>query len=92
MSVQALRTMYARSWRETVTGARGFAKFKNKTHSGLKKRIKITGTGKMKHKRCFNHHNAEHFSGAKTMAMGKDKLIHKSFRKLIRKGLPNGLY
>mmetsp|Transcript_47208 Transcript_47208/g.78254 ORF Transcript_47208/g.78254 Transcript_47208/m.78254 type:complete len:92 (+) Transcript_47208:77-352(+) len=69
---------------------RGFAKFKQKSHSGYKKRIKISKYGNFKHKKCFAHHNAEHLSGAKTLSLGKCKMIHKSARVLIKKGLPHG--
>jgi len=33
---------------------------KNKTHSGAKKRIKITGTGKLRAQRAGLRHNFEH--------------------------------
>ena len=32
---------------------------KNKTHSGLKKRIKVTGTGKLKRGRAYKNHLAQ---------------------------------
>ncbi|MHB1344257.1 MAG: 50S ribosomal protein L35 [Thermoleophilia bacterium] len=31
-------------------------KSKNKTHSGMKKRVKVTGTGKLMHRRAFSSH------------------------------------
>jgi large subunit ribosomal protein L35 len=33
---------------------------KNKTHSGAKKRIKVTGTGKLRAQRAGLRHNFEH--------------------------------
>jgi large subunit ribosomal protein L35 len=39
---------------------------KNKTHSGAKKRIKITGTGKLRSQRAGMRHNFEHKSSTLT--------------------------
>ena len=33
---------------------------KNKTHSGAKKRIRVTGTGKLRFQRAGKRHNFEH--------------------------------
>lgn len=33
---------------------------KQKTHSGAKKRFKVTGTGKLLHERSNHYHQAEH--------------------------------
>jgi large subunit ribosomal protein L35 len=39
---------------------------KNKTHSGAKKRIKVTGTGKLRAQRAGMRHNFEHKSSTLT--------------------------
>ena len=39
---------------------------KNKTHSGAKKRVKITGTGKLRAQRAGMRHNFEHKSSRLT--------------------------
>ena len=35
---------------------------KNKTHSGMKKRVKVTGTGKLRFEGAGMRHNLEHKS------------------------------
>ncbi len=39
---------------------------KNKTHSGIKKRVKITGSGKLRSQRAGMRHNLEHKSSKLT--------------------------
>jgi large subunit ribosomal protein L35 len=39
---------------------------KNKTHSGTKKRVKVTGTGKLTHEQGGKRHNFEHKSSRVT--------------------------
>jgi large subunit ribosomal protein L35 len=39
---------------------------KNKTHSGIKKRVRITGTGKLRSQRAGLRHNFEHKSSKLT--------------------------
>ena len=39
---------------------------KNKTHSGAKKRFRVTGTGKIMHERTHNTHLFEHKSSRRT--------------------------
>jgi large subunit ribosomal protein L35 len=39
---------------------------KNKTHSGAKKRIKVTGSGKLRAQRAGMRHNLEHKSSTLT--------------------------
>jgi large subunit ribosomal protein L35 len=39
---------------------------KNKTHSGIKKRVKVTGTGKLLTQRAGKRHMLEHKSSALT--------------------------
>lgn len=44
---------------------------KNKTHSGTKKRIKVTGTGKLRHDGSGKRHNLEKKTSKVTRRMGK---------------------
>jgi large subunit ribosomal protein L35 len=53
---------------------------KMKSHKGIKKRFKVTATGKVSHKRCGSSHLNSHKSGSKIR-----KLRKKSYLKL--KGL-----
>jgi large subunit ribosomal protein L35 len=50
---------------------------KMKTHKGVKKRFKVTATGKVSHKRCGSSHLNSHKSGKKIR-----KLRKKSYLKL----------
>ena len=42
---------------------------KNKTHSGMKKRVKITGSGKITHQGAGKRHNLENKSTKRTRRM-----------------------
>lgn len=42
---------------------------KNKTHSGIKKRVKVTGTGKIKHAGSGKRHHLENKSSKQTRRM-----------------------
>ena len=44
---------------------------KMKTHSGTKKRIKVTGTGKLRHDGSGKRHNLEKKTSKMTRRMGK---------------------
>jgi large subunit ribosomal protein L35 len=44
---------------------------KLKTHKGMKKRFKITATGKVLHKRCGSSHLMSHKSGKRVRRMRK---------------------
>ena len=50
---------------------------KLKTHKGIKKRFKVSATGKVSHKRCGSSHLNSHKSGGKIR-----KLRKKSFLKI----------
>ena len=45
---------------------------KQKTHSGAKKRFKITGSGKLKKQQANMRHNLEHKSPKRKRAFSKD--------------------
>ena len=42
---------------------------KNKTHSGIKKRVKVTGTGKIMHQGSGKRHNLENKSSKRVRQM-----------------------
>lgn len=87
----ATRVPKARLLPRVPSLSRGFAKYKMKSHSGYKKRIKITGRGKYRHVKCFGHHKNERLGGAKSLAQRGFVPLHKSATKRIRKCLPTGL-
>jgi large subunit ribosomal protein L35 len=58
---------------------------KQKTHSGAKKRFKITGSGKVKKQQAGLRHNLEVKSGGKKRALGMDSIVAKADAKGIKK-------
>lgn len=48
---------------------------KQKTHKGLKKRVKITGTGKVKRPKCNGSHLMSGTTSKKKREMGKSALV-----------------
>ena len=62
---------------------------KMKTHSGAKKRFKVTGNGQLKHKRAGKGHLNEHKSSTRTRRLGSPELVSapdaKKMRKLLGK-------
>lgn len=58
---------------------------KNKTHSGAKKRFKITGTGKVLKQGSGMRHNFEHKSSRVTRRLGADVVLPTQDAKIIRK-------
>ena len=56
---------------------------KNKTHSGTKKRIRITGTGKLRAQRSGLRHNFEHKSSRVTRRLaGTTEVSHADAKRL----------
>ena len=51
---------------------------KLKTKSGAKKRFKITGTGKVKHKRAFKNHILTKKETKQKRRLGKKSLVSKA--------------
>jgi large subunit ribosomal protein L35 len=51
---------------------------KLKTKSGAKKRFKVTGTGKIKHKRAFKNHILTKKTIKQKRRLGKKALVKKS--------------
>jgi len=58
---------------------------KQKTHSGAKKRFKVTGTGKIKKQRAGMRHNLETKSGHKKRTLNLDQVIAPADAKGIKK-------
>jgi large subunit ribosomal protein L35 len=51
---------------------------KLKTKSGAKKRFKVTGTGKVKHKRAFKNHILTKKETKQKRRLGNKKLVNKA--------------
>src|SRR4051794_8497384 len=49
---------------------------KLKTHKGMKKRFKISATGKVRHKRCGSSHLMSHKSGKQVRRLRKKSSLH----------------
>lgn len=62
---------------------------KAKTHSGLKKRIKITGTGKIKRQHAYTGHLKTNKTHKQNKNLSKSGLVHKSDEKRIRPLISN---
>jgi large subunit ribosomal protein L35 len=61
---------------------------KQKSHSGMKKRVKVTGTGKFRFKRTGARHLMVRNSGANKKAKRAIITLDKSFEKTVRAMLP----
>ena len=51
---------------------------KQKTHSGAKKRFKLTGSGKLKKQQAGMRHNLEHKSSRRTRRLNQDQVLSKA--------------
>lgn len=62
---------------------------KNKTHSGAKKRFRVTGSGKIMRERAGKRHLLEHKSSRRTRRLSGDVEVaradHKEARRLLGK-------
>lgn len=58
---------------------------KQKTHSGAKKRFKVTGTGKIRKQQAGMRHNLEVKSSVQTRRLNKDKVLAPADAKNIKK-------
>jgi large subunit ribosomal protein L35 len=63
-------------------------KIKMKTHSGAKKRLFVTGTGKIRHFRSGHGHKLEHKGHARRRRLRQDTIINKVCAKEIRTLIP----
>ncbi|MBT2476487.1 50S ribosomal protein L35 [Microbacterium sp. ISL-103] len=57
---------------------------KQKTHSGAKKRFKITGSGKLKKQQAGMRHNLEHKSSRRTRRLNQDQVLSKADTKTAK--------
>ena len=57
---------------------------KNKTHSGAKKRFKVTGSGKVRARHAFTSHILEKKSPKRKRRLGNEFEIAKPDRKRVR--------
>jgi large subunit ribosomal protein L35 len=48
---------------------------KMKTHSGAKKRFRVTGTGKLMHRRANRGHNFEHKPSTRTRRLANEQVM-----------------
>ena len=58
---------------------------KQKTHSGAKKRFKVTGTGKIRKQQSGMRHNLEVKSGTRKGRLNRDKVVAPQDAKVIKK-------
>jgi large subunit ribosomal protein L35 len=58
---------------------------KMKTDSGAKKRIKITGSGKLRRRQAFRGHLMETKSSTRTRRLGRETTISPGMEKNIKK-------
>ncbi|ACQ80634.1 ribosomal protein L35 [Beutenbergia cavernae DSM 12333] len=58
---------------------------KNKTNSGAKKRFRVTGSGKIMHKRAHQTHKFEERSRSSVRRLSNDAEVSSADRKSIKK-------
>ena len=58
---------------------------KMKTHSGAKKRIRVTGSGKLMRQRAGKRHHNEHKPTKRTRRLSNDVALSKADQKTARK-------
>ena len=62
---------------------------KQKTHSGLKKRLRRTGSGKLSRGKAFGNHNAAHKTTKQNRNLRKEVSVHPSDEKRIKSLVSN---
>ena len=58
---------------------------KQKTHSGTKKRFKVTGTGKLKKQQAGMRHHLEVKSSRRTRRLNQDQVLSKADTRVAKK-------
>jgi large subunit ribosomal protein L35 len=58
---------------------------KMKTHSGAKKRFRVTGTGKLMHRRANHSHNFEHKASTRTRRLYNETVMSPADAKKAKK-------
>lgn len=61
---------------------------KLKTHSGAKKRFKITGRGKVRHKRAGARHLLQGMSASRSRQLRRPDTLNNTQAKIIKKLMP----
>lgn len=62
---------------------------KQKTHSGLKKRIKVTGSGKLMRGHAYTGHLKTNKTHKENVSLSKQTSVHKSDEKRIKSLISN---
>jgi len=57
---------------------------KNKTHSGTKKRFRVTGSGKLMREQAGGRHLLEHKSSRKTRRIASDQVVATADARRVR--------
>ncbi len=58
---------------------------KNKTHSGISKRVKVTGSGKLTHEQTNRRHNFEGKPSRRTRRLERDAVLSPADTKRVKK-------
>lgn len=58
---------------------------KNKTHSGTKKRVRVTGSGKLMREKANARHLLEHKGSNRKRRLGSDTTVSKADSKQIKR-------
>ena len=58
---------------------------KMKSHRGAAKRFKVTGTGKIKHRRAFRNHKFEGKSSVRTRRLKPEQVVTDNDKGLVRR-------
>lgn len=58
---------------------------KMKTHSGAKKRFRVTGSGKIMREKAGKRHLLEHKPSTRTRRLSRDQVVAKSDEKNVRR-------
>ncbi|HBH54756.1 MAG TPA: 50S ribosomal protein L35 [Planctomycetaceae bacterium] len=60
---------------------------KQKTHKGMKKRYKLTASGKVKHRKAFRGHLLSGKSGNRKRHLRQDGMVSGTLAKVVQNGL-----
>jgi large subunit ribosomal protein L35 len=63
---------------------------KQKTHKGMKKRFKVTASGKVKHRKAFRGHRLSHKAAKRRMQLRGDSVVVGTEAKKIADALRPG--
>jgi large subunit ribosomal protein L35 len=58
---------------------------KNKTHSGTKKRVRVTGSGKLQHEQANGYHGAEQKTSRRKRRLSMDQIVAPADSSRIKK-------